>query len=176
MLTLPVTLCWFVDNLFLLFFVVSCLLLFGFVSSSPVCRQLGASIFCPQSWELSPRSGGRVSALPFLDTAPSLGDLFSRICLQAGGDGFLLFFNVLNAPWGGGNVMSTGAREWAERELDCAKKYNRGTNPSFFGTRVPVFPWDTVEEVLARLNVSVNEEAQEDQFIYDMRVKTRYGG
>lgn len=71
--------------------------------------------------------------------------------------------------------MSTSAREWAERELGYAKEYNRSTNPSFFGTQVPIFPWDTVEDVLARLNFSVNQRAQEDQFIYDMRVKTRYG-
>ena len=42
------------------------------------------------NWELSSRSDGRVSALPLLDTAPSLGDLFPRTRLQTGGDVFLV--------------------------------------------------------------------------------------
>lgn len=50
---------------------------------SLTCRQLGASIFCPQFGSFfCPDMGSAVSAAVLLDTATSPGDLSSGTCLQ----------------------------------------------------------------------------------------------
>jgi hypothetical protein len=60
-------------NFFLIFyFFIEPPFLAVFHSFLPTCRQLGASIFCPQYRELfCPDMGAGVSALAFLDTVPS---------------------------------------------------------------------------------------------------------